>query len=297
MTVVKMSRARPVHLARRMMRAAASPWLTYKGMSIARIPGRSTQPHIFVAGIPRAGTTLLASIFAGHPHVAALKTESHIFRLRNFQYLSLPDVSHSELKRMILSSKTRAELVDRISEHTLATKPGATRFLEKTPGHAQSAVDILNTFEQAKMVVALRNPFDAYASLQNSETLPSPRPQKYAELWNNIVTQSFAAPSDRIHVVQYENFVLDAESCVKTMCGFLGLEFMDELLDPSHHQSNAPNYHQRGDHDRIGDAITASSIGRWKTRLSPETVEILTDGCKAAMPNAGYDVSELLSGS
>ncbi len=288
-----MSRIRLKHVARRIWRALRSPLLTAKGMSITGRMGSSDAAHVFVCGIPRGGTSLLATILASHPNIAALNDETHFFRIRNYQYLELPTVDRAMMRRFLAQSASRAEMFDRIAQHTLAGKPGSSRFLEKTPGHAISTGPILAAYPRAQMLVALRHPLDAYTSLMRAANLPSLSPERFGAFWANVSLHAQAAPQERLRIVRYEDLADDTEREVQEICTFLGLPFTPVLLDPEAHAAHAPDYVKHGNHQRIGQSISASSVGSWQGTLEADKVVAIVAQCRDAMQVHGYEVPEL----
>ena len=239
------------HVTFRGWRAIRSPSLTARGLAIARELGRSDGKHIFVVGIPRAGTSLVASILATHPDVAAFRDETYYFLKRNYQFLTLSDVRPGSVETLMRMTTNRAALFDALGDQILSLKPGASRLLEKTPGHAMALEDILCGFPHARVVFCVREPRDAYASLQNGVGLPRMSPKRYLRLWNSIVAKEANAGSERVLTVRYEDLVTDPEATVRALCAFLDLKFDETLLAPESHARNAPSYLRRGDHGEL----------------------------------------------
>ena len=275
------------HLARRILRVAGSPLLSLQGHRISRIGGVSSSQHIFLVGIPRAGTTLLASILASHPKVAAFQDETHFFLQRNYQFLDLRDVPNSTVKRFLRESKSKAELYDRLAQVVLESKPGARFVMEKSPGHGQLRAELLDVFPFCRLLYCVRDPRDAYASLQGGVGLPRISVLRYIQLWRSIAGRSLV-DDPRVAWIRYEDLVSNPSEVVRNICSFLGVDFFSGLMDPRTQGINAPHYVRRGDHDRVGQVISASSVGSWVHKMNHGEAKVIADGCSDLMARFGY---------
>ncbi|MEM7766267.1 MAG: sulfotransferase [Pseudomonadota bacterium] len=275
--------------AQRVWRVVRSPALAYKSFRVSQSMGVSEAPHIFVLGIPRAGTTLLASILAAHTGVSAFRLETHFFLQRNYQYLRIPGVDPADIRSMVLTSTSRVDLYDRLARRMVGDAPAPQRVLEKTPGHARLLPELLTGFPNAQFVFLIREPRDAYASLQGGVKLPRFTPAQYADFWNRLTDRAASAPTDRVHMVRYEDMVCDPVACLQAVCSFLGLDYQPDMLSPDVHAQHSPEYSSRGDHKRLGKAITPSSIGKWKQVLPEDVAALLHAGCRTNAVQFGYD--------
>lgn len=279
----------PAGLANRLVRAIQRPVGTYHAARISRTWGRSDEDHLFLLGVPRAGTSLLATVLACNEALVTVGDETQFFLLRNYQYMSLPGLDDSQWQDMIRTAESKADLFDKIATFYLAQKPSARRFFEKTPGHALHLTDLAKAFPNAQFVFSVRDPRDAFASMKRAKNLPKPSLERYCEFFNEICDRYLDLDEDRVHLVPYEALVTNPGSTVEATCRFLGIDYEERMLDPEVHAQNAPIYGEREHHKRIGQPITPKSIGSWQGTLTAEEVAVLERECSERLAKMGYN--------
>jgi protein-tyrosine sulfotransferase len=284
----KSSTARPSRLARRAFRIIARPFGSLHAARIAANPGHSTRDHIFVLGVPRAGTSLLATILSCHPNVVSAGDETDFFRVRGLHYLDLPGLPRETFRQFLSISSSKAELFDRVASYYQESKHQAARFLEKTPGHGFHLEKLMDTFPKSHFLFLVREPRDAYASLCRSEELPNPSLEGYANRWNTLVRTQSKVSAERVRLLRYEDLVSDPEKEVRALSDFLGLEYHTGMLDPESHALNSAKYAERKYHARLGTEISPRSIESWRTTLDKLDSVKLWNATRAEAERLGY---------
>ncbi len=276
------------NLLHRASRVARHPVDAFRSWHIARTDGRSDQPHIFVTGIARSGTTLIATVLGAHPKIAAMPDESHFFFLQNYRYLSLPGLPTTVLRNGLKMARSRADLFDVIARHYLASSNAGSRFLEKTPWNAEILPELQSSFYNAHFIFIVRDPRDTYASLIRAQTLSNPDVASYADYWLRNVNGYLNADPQRVHLMRYEDFVSDPQAEASKACAFLGLEFEQSILSDEARKESASVYAAQDHHPNLKNSIGKSSIGGWEKTLSDDQAKTLIQRCGAAAAQLGY---------
>jgi hypothetical protein len=91
-------------------------------------------------------------------------------------------------------------------------------------------------------------------------------------------------PSTNLMLIRYESLVERSEETVRQICAFVGEEFEAEMLAVDTHNSS---FHVQ----TMG--IFASSVGRWRTQLSPEEVYLAQKLTRTELAQLGYPVAKI----
>ncbi len=194
---------------------------------------------VFIVGSPRSGTTWLHAVLSTHPTFAA-PPETHLFA-----ELSPARARYSESDIGVFLPTVVPEqefdqwcgdLWSNIRTNLLAARPGATRLLEKTPGHATQMDFIRSAVPGALFVHIVRDPVDVTRSLLEasegwgSNWAPSSI-EMASQLWNEQVGGALATsnPDDTI-AVRYED-LLGGPAYWGTLLDFLSITPDWELPD------------------------------------------------------------------
>ena len=203
-------------------------------------------------------------------------------------YKKLGTLTESEL------SELRALYFDEARKHV--PDLGDRILVDKQPFAMIDAPLIHRLFPSARFVFAQRNPCDVVLScfitrfepnyaLSNFTTL-----EGTADVYDRIIKFWFKCWNVMpliVHVVRYERLVEDADSELRALLTFLGLDWTDRVLD---HEStaadrrfiNTPSYSQ------VVEPLYDRSIGRWERyREQMRPVLPLLEGWALAM---GYDI-------
>ncbi|HVX68603.1 MAG TPA: sulfotransferase [Mycobacteriales bacterium] len=194
---------------------------------------------IFITGAPRSGTSWLHQMLLTHPEVATAG-EMHAFCegldavFANFEnpdpYMNLSTwVTRDELLTL-----TRAFVDGMFSATVAATRPDATRVLDKTPNHALCARRMAEVYPDATYIHIIRNPRDALSSARDlwADWNPELRDWRAAAAgWRGTVLDCRTQLSGlRYHEVRYEDLLTDPHRHLAEILGAAGLSHDDEYV-------------------------------------------------------------------
>lgn len=221
----------------------------------------STPGRIFVVGAPRSGTTLVQSLVAAHPRVAAF-TESHFFN-RHFTMLPgggavLKRHPAARVAEFLHENGLPASLVPdwtaawlrplRTAQALVGVLDAAARlrdhphWVEKTPRHLHYLPLIARVAPNARVVHVLRRREDVVRSLaQASASWGRPlSPYACARRWASDVRITLGHVHISGHcVIAYEDLVTDPGGTTARMFAALGLPPDDGAID-RHAEAAAP---------------------------------------------------------
>lgn len=194
-----------------------------------------------------------------------------------------------------------------VSDH-LTRAMGKTRWVEKTPTHIFHIDEIVETVPNALFVEIVRDVRDVLASKKTrrtevwqSEKYAGNRQRKHLEkafdpFWDSLswLTAVRAGQTarkkytDKIYSVKYEDLVKQPEQEIRKICSFLGMNFEPEMLNVSTQNSAA------GDENiKKQTGIVTTSIGRWKSVLTPAETAVIQWRSGREMNSAGYEISAI----
>lgn len=243
----------------RIIRTQTRSWIE------AAPPGYTATAPVFVAGLPRTGTTLVERIIASHPAIGSVG-ETGAFA--------------AEVHRASKGRSTGSGPGDigrgYIDAVTAVRAPQHPRFLDKTLQNYLYCGLIHAALPAAKIILVQRHPMDAcwaiykahfrgqfsfaYHQIELAEYYLAYR--RLARHWRATL------PAEALLEINYEDIVKDQAAASRRLLGFVGLPWDDEVL--RFHQSLAPS--ATASAVQVRRPIYASSLGKWRhhaERLAP----------------------------
>lgn len=252
---------------------------------------------IFVVGVPRSGTTLLAAMLAAHSRLSCGPESGFFDHLKNYavpslcdprtwprpaiDYLysiktleqSVPENYGLSREQLELYLRARPPSVPAILEaltEQFRGRVGKQRWVEKTPSHCVHVEAIRRYFPAAPILRIVRDPRDVALSLRKQTW----GPQTLVEsVWRWRAFEAVSGPffqSDRAaRTVRYEDLVLAPEAEMREICSVIGERFEPGMLDTSQsiRQVNRINEEWK---TKAGTPPDPSRVEAWK--------RVLTDG-------------------
>jgi hypothetical protein len=210
-------------------------------MGIADSPLRDRV--VFVEGAPRSGTTLLISLLAVHPEIAAIVGESHLFD-RGVRCLfdnhELTDTDHTYLANY-LSREDLRDAVRDLCDRVLVTmhdrvKPEASLVAEKTParrdGYAQALSRKLECYPDARYLHVVRDREQVVRSLGRAPWARG-TDADFAEHWRSAVETARATLGGHGGYLEipYGDLAADPSAAMAGVFEWLGVDHAGPVLE------------------------------------------------------------------
>lgn len=273
----------------------------------------------FIFGTPRSGTTLLAQCLSGHPDIVVPGETDFIVPLA-FIYDRLPhspELGRSIMARLItestafagslgeyLTKEKASELVQSARYHPaailesiyaeIARAAGAKLAGDKSPNDlnfVRILVKVGALAPDTKILHIVRDIRDVMVSLSGTgwgEDLDLYFPRQWANQ-NLYLHALYQKETSRYLLVRYEDMVTSPKPMFGRICGFLGVEFQEGMLDRS---KRHPRYRSTPHLASLYDPIFTTSIGVYKKRLSSATLSSYETQAHEALAAFGYTTAD-----
>jgi len=203
---------------------------------------------IFLISQPRAGSTLLQYILAGHPQIGTtpepwlmlhpvyalrrkgVETEYFFNRYRIafgafLQTFPEGERLHDEAVRAYAGT-----LYNRACQHL-----GVPRFLDKTPSYTLIIPELYRIFPQARFIFLLRNPMAVLHSILTTwvrNDYTRMKKHRYSLLGApRHIAEGIQLLGDQALIVRYETLVTHPEETVADLCRQLGVKYTPAMLE------------------------------------------------------------------
>ena len=228
-------------------------------------PGHAAAAPVFVAGLPRTGTTLVERIIASHPLMSSVG-ETGAFA--------------TELRRAMRDKPDGQDLVglgqgyvDAVS--AFGVKSG-DRFVDKTLQNYLHCGLIHAALPKARIILLQRHPLDTCWAIYKTHfqgMFPfTYQPNELAEYYlaYRRLTQHWRAvlPPDVLLEINYEDIVRDQTAASRRLIDFVGLPWDEGVM--RFHESPAPS--ATASAVQVRRPVYSSSVGKWRhhaERLAP----------------------------
>jgi hypothetical protein len=239
------------------------------GFDFSVRPGGIRSP-VFLVGFPRSGTTLLDQILSSHSQISVLEEKENLqdaysrFPATEQGLSRLQAAGEQELKQL------RRKYWNRLSQEgdELLSKPV---IIDKLPLNSIALLHIFRLFPEAKIIVALRDPRDCVFSCYQQrfgmnqamfQLLQLDTAVSYYDQVMSIVKNMRDKHALPMHFVRYERVIADFTGEMKSLIGFLGLQWEDALFD--YRETAKSRYISTPSAAQVIQPLYTSSIGKWK---------------------------------
>lgn len=221
---------------------------------------------VFLVGFPRSGTTLLDTMLMGHPQIEVLEEEPAVREAS----LVLKDLASLPTAPDELIREAR-DAYFRCASSLTPLKAG-NLLIDKNPLTMNQLPLVRRLFPDARIILALRHPCDVVLScfvtnFRTNEGMASFLSlDTAAELYDlsfSYLEQVQELMQFPMHRVVYENVVADRETELRSLFGFLGLDWHDDVL--KHEQTALGRGRiKTASYAQVVEPIYTRSKGRWE---------------------------------
>lgn len=246
---------------------AAIAWWTRERVAALGDSGLADATAVFVAGMPRSGTTLVDQIVAAHPSGAG------VGELDELERFAADEDAAIAAGRAPADEKALARVARRYLDGVRALAPRATRIANKALGNARIAPHLARLFPATRTVHIERDPRDVAVSCFlgafNAGRYPwTTRPEWCALAWREsrrmmahwrAVLATPASPPTVLEV-RYERLVREGAPEMRRIVEFLGLPW-DAGVERFHETRRTV---RTLSYDQVSRPLYTGSIGRWR---------------------------------
>ena len=235
---------------------------TPEALALTRAAGAASESQrpVFVVGMPRSGTSLVAQILASHP-------SAHAAGELDF-WISAVHKHENAIHAEVPSESLRRKLASAYLQILTAQSGDALRVVDKAPINSEYLGVIHGVFPRARFIHLRRHPIDTCLSCYFQQFPPalnyandlSDLAHYYREHWRLMAHWRRALPPETLLEVPYEQLVADQEKWTRRILEFIGLPWDDRCLDFHLTQSTVltASYWQ------VRQTMYQNSIGRWQ---------------------------------
>lgn len=233
---------------------------------------------IQIIGAGRGGTSLLASLLDAHPQCEVMYERLSLAFLmgrdnRDIETgLSLEERTRSRVTRFVTAFENEARRhPDMVWGHKSTTEQ--IRGLTEKPPEDLGAAD----FDPIEYLIGRLSGFRTLFILRDGRTCIPSKIQRTGQpldlaisRWKFCVEylKRLRESDTHLHVVKMEDLVRNPIPSVKEICAFVGLPFVDSMLDGTANKKMLPEYrHGRFDPDTVR---LPESSPEWVSRIEPE---------------------------
>ena len=274
-------------------------------------PHVSAERHIVMGGAPRSGTTLLRRLLDRHPAITAgPETKLFVPAAFNLEWLAQAfDLPLPELRAMRRESRSQAAFIDAFAARARRAS-GKPRWAEKTPMNIRNLGWITQRFPQASIVHLIRDGRDVVCSMREHpdwhwrgdgwEKVVVPRSlEAYARRWLEDTAAGMRWRGHPGYVeLRYEDIVADPAVTLRDLCDAIGeapdtawLAEASRLAETGAQGADGTAGAPTGPLERPDDkgAISAASVGRWRSDLDGTEQALLARLCATRLRELGYE--------
>jgi tetratricopeptide (TPR) repeat protein len=230
--------------------------------------GHASERPLFIAGMPRSGTTLTEQIISSHAEAFGVGEMGRMQKLESaFRHTYQGTNSFERLMKNAKVGELKKRAEETLNLLNIVAGTSAKRVVDKLPTQYFSMGFTHLCFPNAKFIHCQRHPADSFISAYQNDMKQfheySFDQNLYAEAYltkQALMAHWKASFPDKILELHYEQLVTNPEQMVREMLEFIGLPW-----DPNCMQffKNAGTVRTISN-DQVRKPIYTSSIARWK---------------------------------
>ena len=276
---------------------------------------------IFIVGVPRSGTTLLAAMLGAHPQIACGPETDffHFIRQADPAWLLDPsgwpqravDFMYSWIQArgkapvpqiyehtrqslgMALSGKTPSipALLDALLQ-PYAARRGKIRVAEKTPRHMLYLADIRHHYPDARIIKIVRDPRDVALSILKAGWTWAARDLVSGLLmWRDLerTSRTFFETDSCSLTLRYEDLLAHPRQELERICEFVGMGYSDDMLD-TRRSYDSVNSIEEPWKRKVGEPLDPSRAFSWKGKLDQQQRRLASSLLWTDLGQYGYEI-------
>jgi len=242
---------------------------------------------IFVAGVPRSGTTLVQNILDCHPDIYGGSEFDRIPNIIDLRRKLLKSIKLERINDFVSQREVDSRIADliKIFLFPVAHRNNCSFVSEKTPWNILAFRDLIEILPKAKFVHVIRNPLSVIASIMrvgkraNEKGTHSPDFAKdefltcyYIESVLKLINDLQSRYPQKIFTLKYENILDDPLTAIQKLCDYIGVGFDRAMLEPGNKDHPGREIMTRDDswysEELYNRNIDNSGNDKWKHDLS-----------------------------
>ena len=274
---------------RRVFAQQVNEYLDYKidqGIPISQSDDTASdhRPIVFLTGLPRSGTTLLDRMLDAHPNIQV------------FEELEGLRMTETAMTEGATIEEARFIYYDFIERHVEIDDNKL--IVDKNPIHIMYLDMIPKVFQSAKVILALRHPYDAALSCFMQDFDAGPVTARFHNLkTTGKLCQQFLQRMHQYEIarpaltyrVRYENLVTDFKNEITQALEFIGLQW-DENIENYAQQAAQSNPIMTASYEQVTQKLYQSAVERW--RNYEKWISPFDSTLKSQLANFDYTISD-----
>jgi hypothetical protein len=276
-------------------------------------------PPIFIVGVPRSGTTLLAVLLDRHSNIAIGPETVFYTKFLPKTWVKRTPETYEELVDSALAFKriadfnfARDELLHHFKQYELsfanllraiievyAIRNSKLRPGEKTPVHLWYVPTLLDEFPESKVICILRDGRDVVRSLLEAPWARQGHPRRlrlFCIRWNDAVEKIIhyqkTLPPNRFMLVKFENVLRQPREELEKICAFIGEAFEPTQLEPTQSSSVIPAWEEQWK-QKAAKMLDPGRIEAWRRSANQEQIWIMNSMMGDMLERIGYADTKL----
>lgn len=251
---------------------------------------------VFVVGVGRSGTSLLQSMIAAHPSVAALPETSF---LRRFVFGKIRDKSAVDGDKHL---QRLPELLEEVNKNTydntgylkayksMLSSQEKAFVLDKDPRLVEFIPLLLRFFgADCRIIHIYRDPRDVLASKKKAAWSSGRSLFSYAVASTVQLEMGALHEHDpRVLSLSYEELISGPKAHLERISDFIGLPFDEAMLDHTSAARKLVNESEKAWKTETFKPVNSTNHGKWVNELSRTEAAVIENASLWAMNTGGY---------
>lgn len=236
--------------------------------NLCREHGHPSDAPVFIAGMPRSGTTLTEQILSAHSKVSGVGEVARWIQLDEALRLEYAGEGHIErIEKNAAAGELKRRAEEALAIFRAIANEAKARIVEKTPHNFMSIGYLALCFPNARYIHIRRHPADTFISCFQNNLNPSHGyaydQVEFAKEYvfhERIMAHWKQLFPDRILTMQYESLIADPETQARRLLEFIGLPWEENCLRFFERAGTVRTLSM----NQVRQPVYKSSINRWQ---------------------------------